>query len=47
MGGSCGTCGVGGEARTIFGGEADKWRAVVNVVMNLWIPQNAGNFFNN
>jgi len=39
MGGSCGTCGVGGEA--------DKWRAVVNVVMNLWIPQNAGNFFNN
>jgi hypothetical protein len=22
----------------------DRWRAVVNVVMNLWVPYNAGNF---
>jgi hypothetical protein len=22
----------------------DKWQAFVNVVMNLWVPQNVGNF---
>jgi hypothetical protein len=24
--------------------DTDRWSAVVNAVMNLWIPQNAGNF---
>jgi len=24
--------------------DSDRWQALVNVVMNLWVPQNAGNF---
>jgi hypothetical protein len=24
----------------------DQWRAVVNMVMNLWVPSNAGKFLN-
>jgi hypothetical protein len=23
----------------------DQWRALVNMVMNLWVPYNAGKFF--
>jgi len=25
--------------------DRDRWWAAVNVVMNLWVPQNVGNFF--
>jgi len=24
--------------------DRDRWRELVNAVMNLWVPQNAGNF---
>ena len=24
--------------------ERDRWRALENAAMNLWVPQNAGNF---
>jgi hypothetical protein len=24
--------------------ERDWWQALVNAIMNLWVPQNAGNF---
>jgi hypothetical protein len=25
----------------------DQWRALVNTVMNLWVPENAGKFLSN
>jgi hypothetical protein len=27
--------------------DRDRWQALVNVLMNLWVPQNAGNFLTN
>jgi hypothetical protein len=27
-----------------FNFKVDRWRALVNVVTNLWVPQNVGNF---
>jgi hypothetical protein len=25
--------------------DRDQWRALMNTIMNLWVPQNAGKFF--
>jgi hypothetical protein len=30
-----------------LGQDRDRWQAVVNTVMNLWVPYNAGNFWTN
>jgi hypothetical protein len=27
--------------------DRDRWQALVNAVMNLWVPENAGNFLTN
>jgi hypothetical protein len=34
----------GGEAMTGLAWHRDRWRALVNAVMNLRVPQNVGNF---
>ena len=30
-----------------LGQDSDWWHALVNVIMNLWVPYNVGNFFTN
>ena len=37
--------GEGGMNRINVAGSRDRWPAVLNKLMNLWAPQNAGNFF--
>jgi len=34
----------GGRGPVYLAPDRDRWRAVVNAAMNLWVPQNAGNF---
>jgi len=36
--------GCGGMDWIVLAQDKDRWRAVVNSVMNLWVPYNAGNF---
>jgi hypothetical protein len=36
--------GWGGRGWIDLAQDRDQWRALVNTVMNLWVPQNIGNF---
>ena len=36
--------GCGGMAWINLAQKSDGWQALINAVMNLWVPQNAGNF---
>jgi hypothetical protein len=36
--------GMGGMDWIDMAQDRDRWLAVVSAVMNLWVPQNAGNF---
>jgi hypothetical protein len=36
--------GFGDVGRIHWAQDRDRWRALVNMVMNLWVPYSAGNF---
>jgi len=37
--------GCGGMSWIDLTQDRDRWRSLVNVVMNRWVPKNVGNFF--
>jgi len=39
--------GVGGMDWIELAQDSDRWHALVNMLMNLWVPYNARNFFTN
>jgi len=36
---------MGGVGRINVAQDRDRWRAVVNLIINLWVPKNVGNFW--